>query len=82
MNQINFILNGLHHSAEFEDGETLLKYLRNTACLKGTKESCGMGQCGACSVLINGKLRRSCVTLMKTLEGKQVETIEGISSDG
>lgn len=82
MNQVQFILNGVPHTAKFEDGETLLKYLRNTVCLKGTKESCGIGQCGACSVLIDGKLRRSCVTLMKTLEGKQVETIEGIGRNG
>lgn len=82
MEQVQFFLNGHSHNAVYETGETLLKYLRNRTCLKGTKEACGTGHCGACSVLIDGQLRRSCVTLMKQLSGKNVETIEGVAEGG
>ena len=77
---VNFILNGKPVSAE-ADGLTLLKYLRGVACLKGAKEGCSTGHCGACSVLIDGILARSCVTVLKTLAGKSVETIENLPND-
>ena len=77
---VNFILNGKPVSAE-ADGLTLLKYLRGVACLKGAKEGCSTGHCGACSVLIDGILARSCVTVLKTLAGKSVETIENLAND-
>ena len=79
---VRFILNGREVTAEYEPKETLLKYLRNAECLKGSKEGCGTGHCGTCSVIIDGKLARSCVTLMKTLSGKTVETIEGVAENG
>lgn len=82
MNTVEFVLNGKKSSVSYRDKETLLWYLRNVTCLKGTKEACGSGHCGACSVLIDGKLRRACVTLLRTLEGKHVETIEGVAQDG
>ena len=76
MEKIPFFLNGRETAAELDGRQTLLQYLRGTACLKGSKEGCGTGHCGACSVLIDGELRRSCVTLLKNLAGKHVETIE------
>ncbi len=79
---VSFVLNGQTVRANVPDRMTLLKYLRNVECLHGTKEACGMGQCGACSVLIDGKLARSCVTLMKNISGKSVETIEHEARDG
>ncbi|WP_298023351.1 molybdopterin cofactor-binding domain-containing protein [uncultured Dysosmobacter sp.] len=82
MGQVTFILNGRETTAVYADRQTLLKYLRNVECLKGSKEACGTGHCGACSVIIDGKLARSCVTMMKTLAGKQVETIEHAAQDG
>lgn len=82
MEQIQFFLNGQSRTAVCEAEETLLHYLRNRACLKGTKEGCGTGHCGACSVLIDGQLRRSCVTRMGQVAGKHVETIEGVAEDG
>ena len=82
MEKVSFILNEKLVCAEYEKGMTLLKYLRNIECMKGTKEACDMGHCGACSVLINGQLARSCVVLMKTLENKSVETIEYQAKDG
>ncbi|MGN0267451.1 MAG: molybdopterin-dependent oxidoreductase [Lachnospiraceae bacterium] len=81
MEKVTFILNGNEVTAEYKEKQTLLKYLRNAECMKGTKEACSTGHCGACSVLINGELARSCVTLMRTLEGKSVETIENASND-
>ncbi len=82
MENVTFILNGRQITAEYEGRMTLLKYLRNVECMKGTKESCSTGHCGACSVLIDGKLARSCVTVMKILAGKSVETIENEAQDG
>lgn len=82
MEYVVFNLNGRKITAGYEGRQTLLQYLRNTACMKGTKEACGTGHCGACSVIIDGKLARSCVTPMRTLAGRHVETIEGAGEDG
>ena len=78
---LRFTLNGTQ--IEIEDGEnrTLLEYLRNVKCMKGTKEACSTGHCGACSVLVDGRLTRSCVTLVHRLDGKAVETIENAPND-
>lgn len=81
MENVTFILNGREITAEYEGRMTLLKYLRNVECMKGSKEGCSTGHCGACSVLIDGILARSCVTLLKTLAGKNVETIENLPND-
>ena len=64
MSTVSFVLNGQEITTEYENNTTLLKFLRNVKCLKGTKEACGTGHCGACSVIINGELKRSCVTLL------------------
>ena len=64
-------------------GDTpLLWILRDSLHLTGTKYGCGMALCGACTVHINGQATRSCVTPVKSLEGKSVTTIEGLSPDG
>ena len=78
---LRFTLNGTQ--IEIEDGEnrTLLEYLRNVKCMKGTKEACSIGHCGACSVLVDGRLTRSCVMLVRRLDGKAVETIENAPND-
>ena len=81
MENATFILNGREITAEYEVRMTLLKYLRNVECMKGSKEGCSTGHCGACSVLIDGILARSCVTVLKTLAGKSVETIENLPND-
>mgnify|MGYP000726248827 CR=1 FL=1 len=81
MENATFILNGREITAEYEGRMTLLKYLRNVECMKGSKEGCSTGHCGACSVLIDGILARSCVTVLKTLAGKSVETIENLPND-
>jgi len=81
MENATFILNGREITAKYEGRMTLLKYLRNVECMKGSKEGCSTGHCGACSVLIDGILARSCVTVLKTLAGKSVETIEYLPND-
>jgi aerobic-type carbon monoxide dehydrogenase small subunit (CoxS/CutS family) len=81
-NSIRFILNGQETEVSDPGRQTLLQYLRNVECLKGTKEACGTGHCGACSVLIDNQLARACVTPVKILAGRQVETIENLACDG
>ena len=60
----------------------LLWAIRDIAGLKGTKFGCGISQCGACTVHVDGSAVRSCITEVGTLEGKEVTTIEGLSEDG
>ena len=65
------------------DGETpLLTVLRDDLDLTGTKYGCGEGQCGACTVLIDGNPRRSCLTPVSAAEKKEITTIEGLAADG
>ena len=65
-----------------EPGETLLDVLRNRLGLTGSKEGCGTGDCGACSVTVDGRLACSCLVLGAEAEGRAVTTIEGLASDG
>ncbi len=78
---IEFSLNGKKVSAEV-DGETpLLWVLRDTLGLMGTKYGCGIAQCGACTVHVDGAAQRSCVLSAQAVAGKSVTTIEGLSPD-
>lgn len=61
---------------------TLLEYLRENLGLKGVKEGCGVGDCGACTVLLNGKPVNACLTLAVEADGCEVTTIEGLRNDG
>lgn len=65
-----------------ESDETLLSVIRNQLRLTGTKEGCSTGDCGACSVMLDGRLVCSCLTLAVEAEGKVIDTIEGMSEDG
>lgn len=80
--QIMFNLNGNTVSATVSPETTLLQYLRNKACLKGTKEGCGTGHCGSCTVLLDGKPVRACITKMSRVKGSHVLTIEGLAPEG
>lgn len=82
MKKINFTLNGKEIEADCQQGMTLLQFLRGAACMKGTKEACGTGHCGACSVIIDGELKRSCIIRLDSLNGKNIITIEGEAIDG
>ncbi len=75
-------INGNKRRLEADAGRSLLSVLRDDLELTGCKYGCGEGRCGACTVLIDGKAVRSCVTLFGDCEGKQITTIEGLEHDG
>jgi isoquinoline 1-oxidoreductase alpha subunit len=75
-------VNGTSRRAEAEPGESLLGVLRDDLDLTGAKYGCGEGQCGACTVLLDGKPVRSCVTPVADAAGKKVTTIEGLARNG
>ena len=75
-------LNGRTVALAAEDDTPLLWVLRDVAGLKGTKFGCGIGQCGACTVLVDGSARRSCVTTLGEVAGAKVTTIEGLDPAG
>ena len=75
---IEFTLNGTRVSVEAPADSTLLAVLRDRLNLTGTKEGCGVGECGACSVLLDGRLVNSCLVLAAQAGGRNVITIEGI----
>jgi len=77
---ISLVLNGAPVSLDVEPDMPLLWAIRESAGLHGTKFGCGMALCGACTVHVEGKPIRSCVTAVSTVEGKQVLTIEGLAS--
>ena len=80
--RIELLVNGERLEVEVEPRETLLEVLRERLQLTGTKEGCGTGDCGACTVLLDGKAVTSCLVLAVSVEGRQIVTIEGISGDG
>lgn len=75
-------VNGVAHEIEADRERTLLWVLREDLGLTGSKYGCGEGQCGACTVLIDGVPRRSCITTLTAVAGRQVTTIEGLARDG
>ena len=77
---ISFTLNGKPATLDADPDMPLLWAIREIAGLHGTKFGCGMAQCGACTVHIEGQATRSCVTPLSAVEGKHVTTIEGIES--
>ena len=79
---MNLTINGQSRSYDGDPAMPLLWYLRDELGLTGTKFGCGISACGACTVHLDGKAIRSCVTPMQALEGKSVTTIEGLSKDG
>ena len=81
MRELNFTVNGEHVSISVHDHWTLLRALREGLALTGTKEGCGNGECGACTVIVDGRPVNSCVVLALEVEGLEVRTIEG-EADG
>jgi aerobic-type carbon monoxide dehydrogenase small subunit (CoxS/CutS family) len=82
MRDVTLNVNGTNHSATVADDEKLLYVLREKLSLTGTKYGCGEGQCGACTVLIDGRPTRSCLTLAGAVAGRKITTIEGIEQNG
>jgi len=72
-------VNGRTHEVEGEPGDSLLSVLRYELGLTGSKFGCGEGHCGACSILVDGQLARSCVTRLGAVAGKPVTTIEAVA---
>ncbi|MBL8220286.1 MAG: (2Fe-2S)-binding protein [Bryobacterales bacterium] len=79
---IKLKVNGVSRQFDGDPDMPLLWYLRDDISLTGTKYSCGMGICGSCTVHVNGAATRACITPMKSMEGKAVLTIEGLSATG
>ena len=79
---VKITVNGEHHELEVAPHETLLEMLRNQLNLTGTKKCCGEGECGACTVILNGRGVNSCIILVAETDGSEVLTIEGLSRDG
>jgi len=82
MPEITFNLNGGKQIIDIEPNTPLLWVIRDTLGYTGTKFGCGIGLCGACTVLLDGKAVHSCITPMSTVDGKKVVTIEGLSKNG
>jgi aerobic-type carbon monoxide dehydrogenase small subunit (CoxS/CutS family) len=79
---VHLIVNGRPVSADVAGSATLLDLLRDSLALTGTKRACDRGECGACTVLVDGKATYSCLALAHGCEGQDVRTIEGLGAPG
>jgi aerobic-type carbon monoxide dehydrogenase small subunit (CoxS/CutS family) len=82
MPTLTLLVNGTERKVEAETGEPLLSVLRDRLGLTGTKYGCGEGQCGACTVLVDGRAVRSCRMPAQAAAGKKVSTIESLAANG
>jgi aerobic-type carbon monoxide dehydrogenase small subunit (CoxS/CutS family) len=82
MSGLTLLINGSEIHVDAPPDESLLSVLRNHLQLTGTKYGCGEGECGACTVLMDGKPMRSCVTPVSAAVGRKITTIEGLEKDG
>lgn len=82
MSAITLRVNGQTHALDLAPSTPLLYVLRNDLDLHGPKFGCGLGQCGACTVLINGEAVRSCTRAVSTAQNVDITTLEGLSSNG
>lgn len=80
--RLRFRLNGRPVTVDVPPGRRLLDLLREDLGLTGTKEGCGEGECGACTVIVDGKPRLSCLTAAVQVDGKEVLTVEGLAARG
>ena len=81
MSVVSLRVNGEDHELDIDPSTPLLYVLRNDLGLKGPRFGCGLGQCGSCSVIIDGVAMRSCVTPAATVQG-EITTLEGLATDG
>ena len=79
---LSLILNGRQREDAVADNLLLLDYIREVAGLTGTKQGCDGGECGACTVLVEDKPQLSCLTLARSCNGRHVETVEGLGTNG
>lgn len=80
--KIKFILNKKEVEVDVEPHEKFLDVLRDKLRLTGTKEGCSVGECGACTIIVNGEAVTSCLLIAGSVDGKEVTTIEGVGTDG
>jgi len=80
MSAINLKVNGKVHAVDVDPTTPLLYVLSDDLALNGPKFGCGLGQCGACTVIVKGQAIRSCVTPVKSVEGAEITTLEGIGT--
>ncbi len=79
---LDIVVNGRRRSVAVADSAFLLEVLRDTLRLTGTKQGCDGGECGACTVLVDGEPRLACITLAASVAGRHVETIEALAQQG
>ena len=82
MGKITLKVNGKAHTLEIDPSTPLLYILRNDIGLQGPRFGCGLGQCGACTVIIKGRAVRSCITPASTVQGAEITTLEGLATNG
>ena len=82
MSNITLQVNGKMHTVDIDPSTPLLYILRNDLGLQGPRFGCGLGQCGACTVIIRGAAVRSCVTPASSAQGTEITTLEGLAQDG
>lgn len=79
--EIQITVNGVHERVSVKSNQTLMLLLRETLALTGTKNGCSAGECGACTVLLNGEAVNSCMVLAAECDGAEVITVEGLAGD-
>jgi carbon-monoxide dehydrogenase small subunit len=79
---VRYTINGVERETEIEPNLTLLEAVRDVLRLTGAKEGCGTGDCGACSMIVDGRLVTSCLMLAPQADGSEITTIEGLAHDG
>ena len=82
LKRISLTINGKRHELEINAGETLLEVLRERLHLTGAKEGCGVGECGACTVMVDGVPLNTCLYLGVWADGKTITTVEGLAAGG
>ena len=78
---LRFTLNGKEQSLDIDPGISALELLRDVLDLKGTKEGCGIGECGACTIVVDSQAVNACLMFAAQLDGRQVLTVEGLSTE-
>ena len=82
MSMVTLKVNGKSHTVDIDPSTPLLYILRNDLELQGPRFGCGLGQCGACTVIIKGAAVRSCITPASSVQGAEITTLEGLSANG
>jgi carbon-monoxide dehydrogenase small subunit len=82
MISINFTINGEKKELDIPGGMTALELIRDRLELKGTKEGCGIGECGACTIIVDGRAVNACLMFAAQLDGREISTVESLDQTG